>query len=145
MQRASIFTSGSWRHDAAQWSQASAHALQASMQDLNGSWGMAFLLGKMKLPEQETGSRMAVPVMRIRVMPVRMRQDLVPVRMRVAGAGRERRLVGMAMVLVVLVLVRVLERLVRMAMRMALAQVQPDAGRHEQRGNEKGDCHAFAE
>src|SRR5689334_5510538 len=56
MQRAIALTSGSLRHDAAQWPQASAQALQASMQDLNCSWGKA-RSSEMKLTEQEMRSR----------------------------------------------------------------------------------------
>jgi hypothetical protein len=40
MQRAIAWTSFSRKHEAAQWSQASAQELQASMQERNCSWGM---------------------------------------------------------------------------------------------------------
>jgi hypothetical protein len=40
MQRAILFTSLSRKHEAAQWLQASAHELQASIHDLN--WRAAF-------------------------------------------------------------------------------------------------------
>jgi hypothetical protein len=44
MQRAMLCTSFSAKHDVAQWSQAVAQALQASMQDWNCSCGMGCLL-----------------------------------------------------------------------------------------------------
>lgn len=69
--------------------------------------------------------------MDIGVVRMLVRQPLVPVRMAVARSLGQRRLVLVAMMLVVLVLMRVLERLVRMAVHVALGDMQPDARRHQ--------------
>jgi len=51
-----LFTSGSPRQEAAQWPQASAQELQASMQEWNCSWGMADLLDWTLALEQEVSA-----------------------------------------------------------------------------------------
>ena len=74
-----------------------------------------------------------VPVVRVRVMRMRVGEAIVPVAVGMTYAGRHRPGVGMAMVLVVLVLVRVLDGLVRMHVRVPLGEMQPHAPGHESR------------
>jgi hypothetical protein len=75
---------------------------------------------------------MLMPMMRIRIVGMTMRDRLVamPMRMPVVAALAIRTLVLMPMMLVVFVLVFVLQRLVGMAMTMFLGQVQPYADGH---------------
>lgn len=72
-------------------------------------------------------------MMNIRVMRVRVRDGQVPVRMRMRFCPVPLEIMVMPMMVVVAVPMRMLERLVRMRVFMPLAQVQPDAGRHQRR------------
>src|SRR5262245_58458899 len=89
----------------------------------------------------------SVAMLMVRVGHVRMQmtQPAVPVRVRVRLAGRVLRTVGMLMVGVVHVGMRVLQRLVRMFVLVMLAQVQPDADRHQNAGDQQGGRRGLAE
>ena len=66
---------------------------------------------------------MAVLVMRVRIVGMRMRQHLVPVRVRVPRSRRYRLAVGVPVMRVVPVLVGVLQWLVRVPVLVPLGQV----------------------
>jgi hypothetical protein len=57
--------------------------------------------------------------------------------MAVAHAGRDRLIMNVAVVLVVLMLVFMLHRLVPVFVQVVLGQVQPHAQRHQQAGSEQ--------
>ena len=78
---------------------------------------------------------MAVAVMRVRIVGMRMRQRLVPVRVRVPRPRSDRLTVGVLVMRVVPVLVGVLQWLVRVPVLVPLGQVQPDARGHQDRGD----------
>ena len=86
---------------------------------------------------------MPVPVMRIREMFVRVGHGFVPVPMRVACAWRNRFVVLMAMVGVVLMRVLVGERIVRVLVPMPLCEMEPHARGHQGSGCDELDCHRF--
>lgn len=73
---------------------------------------------------------MVVPVVRIRIVRMRMRKAIMPVAMRMAHPGRNGVLVGMTVMLVVLMLVAVLHQLVGVKVLVPLGEMQPDAPRH---------------
>ena len=66
---------------------------------------------------------MVVPVVGVRVVRMRMRHGLVHVAMRVPGAGSDRNVVRMPVMLVVLMLMAVFQRFVRMAVLVPFRQV----------------------
>ena len=79
---------------------------------------------------------MFVPVMGIREVRMAVGHRLVPVRMAMLCAGRHWRIVRvvvMGIAVAVHVFVRMLDRFVAMHMFMALGQMQPDTGSHENR------------
>ena len=78
-----------------------------------------------------------VAVMRVRIVRMRVGQRLVPVRMAVPRAGRDRHRVLVLVVRVMGVPVRVFERRMRVRVLVPLGQVQPDAERHQPAGDKQ--------
>ena len=76
---------------------------------------------------------MRVSVMQVGIVRVPVRHRRMGMRMDVRLAAVPREVVRVAMVRVVRVRVRMLQRIVAMRVRVALAQMQPDAERHERR------------
>lgn len=74
---------------------------------------------------------MLVPVVHVRVVPMTVRQWLVPVPMAVRFAPWIARAVSVTMVLVVMMRMLMLDRLVGVFMFVPLGQVKPDARRHQ--------------
>ena len=66
---------------------------------------------------------MLVPVVGVRVVRMRMRRGLVHVAVRVSRAGRDRDIVRMPVMLVVLVLMGVFDHFVRVPVLVAFRQV----------------------
>lgn len=80
-----------------------------------------------------------MPVMQVGVVRVRMHHRLVPMRMHMRFAPVPGEVVLVAVVLVVRVRMRVLDRLMHVLVLVALAHVQPHARRHQgRRGPERG-------
>ncbi len=79
-----------------------------------------------------------MPVMDVGIVGVRMRENRMPMRMRVRLDAVPGEVVYMPVMRVVAMPVRVLGRLVRVTVRMPLAQVEPDAERHQRGGGPEG-------
>ena len=82
-------------------------------------------------------------MMDVGVVRMRVRHRIVPVRMRVRFLAVPFELVHMAMMGIVRVLVRVTRRLVRVRMRVALGDVQPHSGKHQDRGDPEQRARRF--
>jgi len=76
-----------------------------------------------------------VPVVNVRVVRMLVRQRFMPMRMRVWFATLPGKFVLMPVMLVMVVVVSMLQRLVRVLVLMPFANMQPDAKRHQRRGN----------
>jgi len=78
---------------------------------------------------------MTVPMMRIREMVMPVSGWLVPVSVSVSCAGRDGRVMLVAVVFVMDVLMLVFQRVMKMFMLVPFAQVQPDADGHQCSGD----------
>ena len=76
-------------------------------------------------------------VVRIGKMQMAMGQFLMPVRMAVPGAGRNRNIVCVLMMRIVRVLMCVLQHFMRVFVLVAFAQVQPNAEQHQRCRNQQ--------
>ena len=83
----------------------------------------------------------AVPVVRVGEVRVVVVQGLVAMPVRMRCALRQRLVVSVLVVQVVLVLVLVFQRAMRVLMQVAFAQVQPHADGHQGRGNQQRRGH----
>lgn len=78
---------------------------------------------------------MIVPMMRVRIMRMRMRQRFVPVRMIVRLLAVPGEVMCVLVMFVVHVCVRMEQRIMDVLVRMVFCEVQPDAEGHERAGD----------
>lgn len=90
---------------------------------------------------------MSVPMVRVRVMRMRVHHDLVMMHVAVPRAGgsrRNMRVLVMRIAHAVHMFVFMIHRLVRMLVLVPLREVQRDAERHEHARSEQRHSHSFA-
>jgi ASC-1-like (ASCH) protein len=87
---------------------------------------------------------MPVAVVDVRIVWMAMHQRLVCVRMAVRLLAIPGKIVVVLVMLVVVMAVRVYESLVRMFMRMAFADMQPDTHGHQRTGQPEGEAGMLA-
>lgn len=86
---------------------------------------------------------MIVPVMRVRKMFVIVGHRRVRVRVSMAGAGRQRGVVGVPVMFVVFVFMVVDDGCVFVQVTVALRHMQPDAEAHQDTGADQAGIDAF--
>ena len=83
--------------------------------------------------------------MSVREVRMRVRDRLVPMRMRVAGSRLDREIVRMPVMFIMHVLVRMEQRFMRMFVFVPFGQMQPHAQPHQRAGNDQAQCNGFTE
>ena len=88
---------------------------------------------------------MHMPMVNIRVMRVAVPYGQMHMPMAVSSLAAPRKIMRMAVVFVVAVRMVVVQRFMKMLVRMVFGQVQPDAQAHQRGGNPERPCRCLGE